>query len=192
MTPLQERAPGRRTGRPLPRDAGARAGRVGPEMTRVKLLALLARRPSDPLDAFTQIHLSTRAERAVFRRFARDPLASWSEAEIASAAGLEASEVTWALERFKEAGIVELVERRYRWRPELRYVFERRAPRAAHLDPVCGMPVAPDTPLRAEDLLGRMECFCCERCMAAFLLWPLAFMRAPDPEGTLEGDAADR
>lgn len=151
------------------------------------LASLLMRVPREPWEAFAGIHLATRAERAVFRRFARDPLASWSEAEIASAARLETSEVAWALERFREAGIVELVEGRYRWRPELRYVFERRDPGAELVDPVCGMPVAADAPLRAEDLLGRTERFCSERCMAAFLLWPLAFMRAPEDVAAREG-----
>lgn len=74
------------------------------------LAALLVRVPREPWEAFAGIHLATRAERAVFRRFAR-----------------------------------------------------------------------------AEDLLGRTERFCSERCMAAFLLWPLPFMRAPEDVAAREG-----
>ena len=154
---------------------------------RTELDAIIARRDTNSLDAFSQIHLATAAERAVFRRFASDPSACWSDAEIALAARLGISEVRWALERFADAGIVEVVEEEgcYRWRPELRYVLERGEPQSETRDPVCGMPVALDAPHRAEDVFGRTERFCSERCLAAFLVWPLAFTRSP-------GAAVDR
>jgi len=147
---------------------------------RTELEAIIARRDTNPSDAFSQIHLATAAERAAYRRFASDPRACWSDAEIAFAARLDISEVRWALERFADAGIVEVVEEGcYRWRPELRYVLERVEPETASQDPVCGMPVALDAPYRAEEVFGRTERFCSERCMAAFLVWPLAFTRPP-------------
>jgi YHS domain-containing protein len=150
---------------------------------RTKLEAIIARRDTNPLDAFSQIHLATAAERAVYRRFASDPNACWSDAEIAFAARLDISAVRWALERFADAGIVEVVEDGcYRWRPGLRYVLERAEPQTDSRDPVCGMPVAVDAAYRAEDVFGRTERFCSERCMTAFLLWPLAFTRRPGAE----------
>ena len=72
-------------------------------------------------DAFSQIHLATAAERAVYRRFASEPRACWSDAETALAARLDISAVRWAFHRFVDAGIVEEVEVGcFRWRPELR------------------------------------------------------------------------
>jgi YHS domain-containing protein len=150
---------------------------------RTELEAIFARRDTNSLDAFSQIHLATAAERAAYRRFASDPSACWSDTEIAFAARLDISEVSWALERFAEAGIVEVVEEGcYRWRSEHRYVLERAEPDAGMRDPVCGMPVAVDAPLRAEDVLGRSERFCSERCLAAFLVWPLVFTRPPNAD----------
>jgi YHS domain-containing protein len=147
------------------------------------LEAIITRPDTSSLDAFSQIHLATAAERAAYRRFASDPGACWSDTEIAFAARLEISEVGWALERFAEAGIVEAVEEGcYRWRPELRYVLERAEPDAGMRDPVCGMPVTVDAPHRAEDVFGRSERFCSERCLAAFIVWPLAFTRTPDAD----------
>jgi len=129
-------------------------------------------------DAFSQIHLATAAERAVHWCFASDPDACWSDAEVAFAARLDISTARWALERFADAGIVEEVEEGcYRWRPEHRYALDRGEPETAIRDPVCGMPVGLDAAYQAEDVFGRTERFCSERCMAAFLVWGLAFTR---------------
>lgn len=143
-------------------------------------------------DAFSQIHLATAAERAVYRRFASDPHASWSDAETAFVSRLDMTAVRWAFERFAEAGLVEVVEEGcYRWQPAFRYVLERAEPETERRDPVCGMPVSPDVSSRADDVFGRTELFCCEQCMAAFLVWPLVFTRPPDAVargGQVEGD----
>jgi YHS domain-containing protein len=151
--------------------------------TRVELEAIIAGGCRDSFDAFSQIHLATAAERAVYRCFASDPHACWSDAEIAFAAHRDISEASWTLERFANAGIVEVVEDGcYRWRPGLRYVLERAEPQTEDRDPVCWMPVTVDATYRAQDVFGRTERFCSERCMAAFLVWPLVFTRRPGAE----------
>jgi hypothetical protein len=118
-------------------------------------------RGADVLDAFRQIHLTTWAERAIFRLFASDPDGCWSDAEMAFAARVDLDQVRWAVQRFADAGIVEAVEEGcFRWRIELRYVFERVEPSADRSDPVCLMPVGEDATFRAEDVFGRTESFC--------------------------------
>ncbi len=147
---------------------------------RTELEAMIAMRDTSSFEAFSRIHLATAAERAVYRRFASDPRACWSDAEIAFASRQDISEVRRALERFADAGIVEVVgEGCYLWRPGLRYVLERVEPKTESQDPVCGMPVVVDALNRAEDVFGRTERFCSERCLAAFLVWPVVFTRPP-------------
>ena len=138
-------------------------------------------RRTEMFEAFRRVHLATAAERAVYRLFSSDPDGRWSDAEIASAARLEIEDVRRAVERSADAGIVEIVEEGcWRWRPELRYVFEVDETPPARTDPVCLMPVTDDALWRVEDVFGRIERFCSKRCMAAFLLWPLLFTRHPD------------
>lgn len=140
-------------------------------------------RRTEMFEAFRRVHLATAAERAVYRLFSGDPDGRWSDAEIASAARLEIEDVRRAVERSADAGIVEIVEGGcWRWPPELRYVFEVDETPPARTDPVCLMPVTDDALWRVEDVFGRIERFCSERCMAAFLLWPLLFTRHPDRE----------
>lgn len=136
-------------------------------------------RRTETFEAFRRVHLASAAERALYRLFASDPGGCWSDAEIAFATRLEIEDVRWAVQRFADAGIVEIVEEGCcRWRPELRYVFEGDEPAAAHTDPVCLMPVGDVTRFRAKDVFGRTERFCSERCMAAFILWPILFTRS--------------
>ena len=53
---------------------------------------------------------------------------------------------------------------------------EKAAPLAAARDPVCGMPVDPATARHTAEVEGRVYCFCCPHCRAAFLRDPQQYL----------------
>ncbi|MCZ3181773.1 YHS domain-containing protein, partial [Acinetobacter baumannii] len=56
-------------------------------------------------------------------------------------------------------------------------------------DPVCGMPVAADTPFRAE-YDGQAVLFCSERCRARFVASPKTYLVGRPAQGVREGHGA--
>lgn len=120
--------------------------------------------------ALALAHLRTRVERAVFAVVAGDSARWWTAAAAARAAGVDELDADQALRRFGAAGIVEQeagsAGRRYRYRAEMAYLSTGGgAEEDGELrDPVCGMPVAADTPHVAEDH-GRVVRFCSIACL---------------------------
>lgn len=87
--------------------------------------------------------------------------------------GSATTKLTQALRRLAAAGILERVgdkgrARRYRWRSEMSYLHRGTAP-SGLVDPLCGMPVAPDTPHRATDDDGQEVSFCSMPCLVRWL-----------------------
>lgn len=127
----------------------------------------------EPLGRFARAHLRTPAQQAVYQTVASDPEATWSAAEIAAHTRLAHHDIGQVLRSFAAAGILRETaspgrDRRYRWRPELRYLLDGSAPRAEFIDPVCGMPVDPDTPHTGRDASGALVRFCSPYCGAAY------------------------
>lgn len=123
-------------------------------------------RPS-PFRALAQAHLRTPAERAVFAVLAGTRL-WWTADSAARAAGVGGLDADQALRRFAAAGIVDqdagTAGRRYRYRAEMDYLHGDADPDDELRDPVCGMPVAADTPHVADDH-GRVVRFCSIPCL---------------------------
>lgn len=124
------------------------------------------------LARFARAHLRTPAQHAVYRAVGSDPDSWWTAGEIATHSGLDRAEVDQALRGFAAAGILherayQSGGRRYRWHDELRYVFDGTAPPSERIDPVCGMPVDPDTAYAARDTTGATVYFCSRWCRAA-------------------------
>lgn len=120
--------------------------------------------------ALARAHLRTRVERAVFGVVAGAAGFWWTAAGAARAAGVGELDADQTLRRFGAAGIVEqqagAAGRRYRYRAEMSYL---RSDGGADVDdeltdPVCGMPVAADTPHIADDR-GRVVRFCSIPCL---------------------------
>lgn len=127
---------------------------------------------STPWDRFASAHLRTRAQRAVYRAVGSNPESWWSAVEIAKHAGFDHAEVDQVLRSFAGAGILHerthpSGARLYCWYHELRYLFDGTAPRAELVDPVCGMPVAADSPHTGHDPTGATVAFCSRWCQAA-------------------------
>jgi len=128
--------------------------------------------------ALAQVHLRTPAERAVFavvtggRRW-------WTPASAARAASVDGLDADRALRRFAAAGIVDQevgpAGRRYRYRAEMDYLQGDIDVDDELRDPVCGMPVAADTPHVADDH-GRVVRFCSVPCLT---LWQRSQRRGP-------------
>jgi len=120
--------------------------------------------------ALARAHLPTRVERAVFAVVAGDPGRWWTAAAAARAAGVDELGADQTLRRFAAAGIVELeagsAGTRYRYGAEMAYLaVDDGADEGDELrDPVCGMPVAADTPHVADDH-GRAVRFCSLPCL---------------------------
>ncbi len=80
-----------------------------------------------PLALFTDAHLSTNAEWAVFTVVASSRDRLWTARRVGREAKVSDHEADEALRRFSAAGIVERVDdaghpRRYRWRPAMAYL----------------------------------------------------------------------
>lgn len=125
-------------------------------------------RDDDPFARLTEAHLPTAAERAVFRVLAGARRRVWTVAAAARAALVSDHEADLALRRFSAAGILERLDepgrpRRYRWRAEMAYLHEGTEP-PGRIDPVCGMPVPPDSPHVAEHD-GQEIAFCSLPCL---------------------------
>jgi len=120
--------------------------------------------------ALARAHLRTRVERAVFAVVAGDTGRWWTAAAAARAAGVDELDADQTLRRFGAAGIVESeagsAGSRYRYRAEMAYLStDGGTDEAGELrDPVCGMPVAADTPHVADDD-GRVVRFCSMPCL---------------------------
>lgn len=111
-------------------------------------------------------HLRTGVERAVFAVVAGGA-GHWWTAAAARAAGVGELDADHNLRRFEAAGIVEQQAgrsgRRYRYSNEMDLQADSDVDQELR-DPICGMPVAVDTPHVAEDR-GRVVRFCSIPCL---------------------------
>lgn len=127
---------------------------------------------------FARVHLSTRAERAVYLVLVCDRTRAWSAEEIARLKDVEQAAVERALAGFASAGIVEIADgtpARHRWRAEMDYLFGEREGEAERVDPVCSMRVAADSAYFVKDYEGANVWFCSSLCRAAFVAFPSVF-----------------
>lgn len=114
-------------------------------------------------------HLRTRVERAVFAVVSGAAGRWWTASAAARAARVNNIDADQTLRRFAAAGIVEekagSAGRRYRYRAEMDYLTTEGVTdgNGELRDPVCGMPVAADTPHVAHDH-GRVVRFCSIPC----------------------------
>ena len=108
---------------------------------------------NENLVRFARAHLPTATERRVYAVVAGSS-DIWTARGAAKAAHVSDHEADQALRCFGRAGIVGLAGNRhparYRWRAEMAYLYDDSEP-AWLRDPVCGMPVAPGTPLFVEE-----------------------------------------
>lgn len=121
---------------------------------------------------FAQVHLRTPAERAVYFTLVAQLAESWSPAEIAHLKGLDVETVVAVLDRYADAGVVEVVHSetglRYRWCSDMSYLSRAGSSAVTMIDPVCGMTVACGTPHRLDDESGTLWLFCSSVCLATF------------------------
>lgn len=121
---------------------------------------------------FAQVHLRTPAERAVYFTLVAQLAESWSPVEIANLKGLEAKTVVTVLDRYADAGVVDVVHSetglRYRWRSDMSYLSRGGSSTVTMIDPVCGMTTDGETPHRLEDGSGNLWLFCSSTCLATF------------------------
>ncbi len=127
----------------------------------------------EPLARFARAHLRTPAQHAVYRIVGSNPDTAWTASEIKHHSALDEHEIDRALRGFAAAGILRdepcpAGGRQYRWRPELRYLLDGSLLATEAVDPICGMPVDPDSPHRASDATGALVRFCSPYCRAAF------------------------
>lgn len=152
-----------------------------PEVAEGQQASSTQERRYDLWGAFGRTHLSTSAERGVYLSLVGAPSDSrLSAKDIASERGLELVEVEDVLARFESAGIAEGIglvsaPRRYRWRDDMRYLEAGDLDSFDVVDPICLMPVRPDTPYRARDAEGADRFFCSSLCLAAFRAFPSTF-----------------
>lgn len=120
---------------------------------------------------FAQVHLRTRAERAVYFTLVAQIADSWSAAEIASLKELDVGTVQAVLDRYMDAGVVAAVDSetglRYRWRSDMSYLFGTSSA-VTMIDPVCGMTIPDGTPHWLQDGWGKLWLFCSSTCVATF------------------------
>lgn len=128
---------------------------------------------------FAEVHLRSRAERAVYFTLVAQVAESWSAVEVATLKGLDLGTVEAVLERYADAGIIEVVGSkvglRYQWRSDMAYIFGASPGGPTMIDPVCGMTVTPWTPHRVEDRSKRLWLFCSSICLETFRADPLAY-----------------
>jgi YHS domain-containing protein len=127
------------------------------------------------LQQFIRTHLRTPAQRAVYAALGGSPERPLSVQDIAPLGRVDDYEIDVALRKFAAAGILERVvpeagPAQYRWRDEMRYLFEAVLPPNAEdvIDPVCGMPVAPESPHVLRDASGQAILFCSLDCLTIF------------------------
>lgn len=128
----------------------------------------------DTLARFARGHLSGEAEPAVYFLLAGSPAASWSTRELSERTGWPEDVVAEVLGRFLAAGMItrapdDPAAPRYRWRVEAEYLHDSPSGATQWVDPICGMPVAEDSPIRARRPGGTRVRFCSPWCRAAFL-----------------------
>jgi YHS domain-containing protein len=121
---------------------------------------------------FEQVHLRTREERAVYFTLVAQLAESWSAVEIASLKDLDVRTVEAVLDRYADAGVVDVVDSatglRYRWCSDMSYLFGGGSSAVTMIDPVCGMTIAGGTPHWLEDGSGTLWLFCSSICLATF------------------------
>lgn len=128
----------------------------------------------DVFGRFARSHLSTRAERLVYLALVAAPPGEPPTAqEISWERNVLLDDVVDVLGRFERAGIVGAVQvagspTRYRWRSDLDYLAEDGDDPFEWTDPVCGMPVRPESPYRVRGPDGQEHRFCSSLCLAAF------------------------
>ena len=136
-------------------------------------------KPYDVYSRFARRHLDTREERAVYLTLVGQEAESWSARELAERNQLDPDETERVLEAFEAAGVVDAIDapedRRYRWRSDMNYLFGDGDGSPEWVDPVCGMPVLPDTPYVAYDAYRRPRRFCSSLCRGAFLGSPSTY-----------------
>ena len=128
----------------------------------------------DTLARFARAHLSEDAESAVYFLLAGSPAASWSTPELGERTGWSEDTVAEVLSRFLAAGMIaratdDSAAPRYRWRVEAEYLHDSPSGATGWVDPICGMPVAGDSPIRAHRPDGTPVRFCSPWCRAVFL-----------------------
>lgn len=102
------------------------------------------------LARFARAHLRSPAQRAVYATLAGAPTRATTARAIAERFPVDARQVDVVLRQFEAAGIAEPAgrtadgQRRFRWRRTMAYLHTEDDPPAL-LDPVCGMPLPPDT-----------------------------------------------
>ncbi len=137
----------------------------------------------DVYTRFARRHLATGVERAVYLTLVSQLAESWSAAEIAEREGLDPAKAARVLEEFRSAGIVDALDgprgRRYRWCSDMDYLFRGSADALGGVDPVCGMPVAEESPYVAHDAYRRLRRFCSSLCLAVFRAFPSRFSEPP-------------
>ena len=121
---------------------------------------------------FAGAHLTSETQRAVFRVLAGTQDRIWAATDVARDAHISDHEADLVLRKFRAAGILVRVDepgypRHYRWPSEMAYLRDGSEPPPGQLDPVCGMPVPPDSPHVAEHD-GREIGFCSLSCL---VLW---------------------
>lgn len=117
---------------------------------------------------FSDAHLASDVERAVFSVLAGSQSRTWTVADVAREAHVSDHQADQSLRRFSAAGVLERADgpghpRRYRWRPEMAYLRDGNEP-PGRQDPVCGMPVPVDNPHTAVEE-GREIAFCSLQCL---------------------------
>lgn len=138
----------------------------------------------DVHSCFARVHLTTRAERAVYFTLVAQLAESWSATELARLKNLDVRTVEAVLDRYSVAGIVEVADvpmgGRYQWRSDMSYLFGSGPSGGKLVDPVCGMAVDGWTPYCFEDAFQRLWMFCAPVCMTTFQAAPQAFRSAAE------------
>lgn len=140
----------------------------------------------DVFSRFARRHLGTQEERAVYLTLVGQEAESWSARELAERNHLGLDAIARVLEAFEAAGVVDAFDargaHRYRWRSDMNYLIGEEGHSPGWVDPVCGMPVLPNSPYVADDAYRRPRRFCSSLCLAAFLASPSTFS-GPAPVG---------
>ena len=109
---------------------------------------------------------------------------SWSAVEIASLKDIDVGTVEEVLDRYADAGVVDVVHSEtglhYRWRSDMSYLSRGGSSAVTMIDPVCGMTTDGETPHRLEDGSGNLWLFCSSLCLATFQANPQSHGSAPE------------
>lgn len=135
---------------------------------------------------FAQVHLRTPAERAVYFTLVAQLAETWSAVEIASLKDLDVETVETVLDRYADAGVVNVVHSetgfRYRWCSDMRYLFGVGSSAVTMIDPVCGMTTDGETPHWLEDGPGTRRLFCSSICLTTFRANPRTYPSVPETQ----------